>query len=171
MRRVILIILIMFLTLSITKRNETLEMIGYIENTSDYEYDGSELPTVLSMSNKDVCTEIGVDYYPCNIAGFYDHQTNQIIIAQTATDGMIQEDFHDVVLIHELVHFLQFINGYYDSVPCRRALERDAFAIQDAYIDYKELSQENKNDPLFALIASMCKGNPEDMIMMPPNRN
>ena len=52
---------------------------------------------------------------------------------------------------------MQKINGVYETVECRAQLEADAFKIQDLYIDTVGIDENNKNDPLFALLASMCQ--------------
>ena len=38
---------------------------------------------------------------------------------------MVEENFYEVVLIHELVHYLQYHSGYYDVVECKQQLESD----------------------------------------------
>ena len=96
--------------------------------------------------------------YPCDIAGYYDNRTDLIVIATTPTGGMVEENFYEVVLIHELVHYLQWHNGYYEVVECKQQLEADAFRLQDEYIDHMGYDPANKNNPLFALMASMCRG-------------
>ena len=69
---------------------------------------------------------------------------------------MTDDRFMEVVLVHELVHFLQYHDGTYEKVDCRQNLEMPAYEVQDAYIELHGIDDEQKADPLFALISSMC---------------
>lgn len=48
-------------------------------------------------------------------------------------------DLHDIfqrsTLVHELVHFMQLINGAFDTAECPAALERPAYFLQVDYLD------------------------------------
>jgi hypothetical protein len=72
---------------------------------------------------------------------------------------MVEEGFVDVVLVHELVHFLQHNNGVYEIVKCRRELEKKAYKIQDLFVTENGLPDRQRPDPLFSLIASSCQDN------------
>ena len=128
----LLLIFVLVVQEIIAKESQMYELIGFIENNSDYSYTGTPLPTVQVMSNKEICKEFKLTY-PCDIAGYYDNRTDIIAIATKPTGGMVEENFYEVVLIH-------------------------AFRLQDEYIDHMGYNPENKNDPLFALMASMCRG-------------
>ena len=53
--------------------------------------------------------------------------------------------------------FMQKINGTYETVDCKQALEGPAFEIQDKYTKENDhIHEKNENDPLFALMASSC---------------
>ena len=93
----------------------------------------------------------------CNIAGYFDHETNLIVISDTETEYMVEDHFYEVVLLHELVHFLQYYNGEYERAECKQALERDAFELQDQWIDEQGIDPEQKNDPLFVVFVTMCQ--------------
>ena len=43
--------------------------------------------------------------------------------------------FHQSTLVHELVHFMQLINGAFDYAECPAALERPAYFLQVEYLD------------------------------------
>lgn len=134
------------------------EMIGFIEEHSELEYDGSPLPDIKIATQKEMCEVLFEEPPdPCHVAGYYNDDTNEIFIGDKPTEHMHEEGFYEAVLIHELVHFLQKINGIYDIVPCKQALEGLAFEIQDLYIrENDHIHEENENDPLFALVASSC---------------
>mgnify|MGYP001171970500 FL=1 len=136
-----------------------LEMIDFIEKNSDYKYDGSPLPTVHTATSKHMCKVlfVGEPPDPCHIAGYYNDDTNEIFIADKPTEHMHLKGFRESVLMHELVHFMQKINGTYETVDCKQALEGPAFQIQDKYTKENDhIHEKNENDPLFALMASSC---------------
>lgn len=58
------------------------------------------------------------------------------------------------VLVHELVHFLQYEQGMEHTVPCTQALERDAYTIQAAYMSAHGLKPEFDN--FTVAVRSMC---------------
>ncbi len=158
MRKPLLLLVFLFAVQEmIARESHMYELIGFIENNSEYSYTGTPLPTVKEMSNKAICDQFKM-LYPCDIAGYYDYRTDLIVIATTPTGGMIEENFYEVVLIHELVHYLQYHQGYFNVVECKQQLEADAFRLQDEYIDHMGYDPANKNNPLFALMASMCRG-------------
>lgn len=137
---------------------DSIKIIDWLTENSKYEYNGEELPDVVFETIPDMCKVLypnGVPD-PCEIAGYYNNDTNTIYIADTPTTHMVEEGYKEAVLVHELVHFLQWINGEYDKVACRQELEKDAFKLQDQYIDEYGLPEENQNDPLFALLVSNC---------------
>jgi len=140
--------------------NILMEMIGFIEENSEYEYDGSPLPEFYIQSSEEMCLVLFDDPpSPCHIAGYYNDETNTIYVADKPTQHMHQEGYVESIVVHELVHFMQLINGYYDVAPCIQHLEGDAFDIQDLYTDQNDhIHEENLNDPLFSMIARQCPG-------------
>ena len=66
-----------------------------------------------------------------DVAALYDNRNNQIYVAANI-------DLHSAhgnsVLVHELVHFLQFAHGKNEEAACISALEDDAYRIQAAYM-------------------------------------
>lgn len=66
-----------------------------------------------------------------DVAALYDHQRNTIHVAANI-------DLHSAhgksVLVHELVHFLQFAQGQSKEMACINALEGDAYRIQAKYM-------------------------------------
>ena len=72
---------------------------------------------------------------------------------------MVEDHFREVVLLHELVHFVQYHDGEYERAECKQALEIDAFELQDQWIDEQGIDPEQKNDPLFVVFVTMCQPN------------
>lgn len=134
-------------------------MVQWIVDNSRFEYHGNSYPQVIREDPKSVCTTIYPDAEPhddCNIAGYYDHDVNIIVISNQITQHMVEDHFFEVVLIHELVHFVQYYDGEYERAECKQALEIDAFELQDKWIDQQGIDPEQKNDPLFVVFVTMC---------------
>ena len=135
-------------------------MLSFIYDVTEYENKGYPLPEIVLVNAKDVCEgaymqEIdNVD--ECDIAGYYNDDTNTIFIRDTPTRYMSEDRYQEVVLVHELVHFLQKFSGTYETIECKQALETDAYNVQSLYIDLMGIDEKNKPDPLFAIISAMC---------------
>ena len=132
-------------------------MIDFIRDKTEYKYNGDPYPEIFIVDEKSVCTgAYGKPVETCDIAGYYNDDTNEIYIREQPTQYMTDDRFMEVVLVHELVHFLQYHDGTYEKVECRQNLEMPAYEVQDAYIELHGIDDEQKADPLFALISSMC---------------
>lgn len=134
-------------------------MVQWIVDNSRFEYHGDDYPQVIRQDPQTVCETIYPDAEPhddCNIAGYYDHDQNLIVVSNKVTEYMVEDHFYEVVLLHELVHFVQYYDGEYERAECKQALEIDAFELQDQWIDEQGIDPEQKNDPLFVVFVTMC---------------
>ena len=135
-------------------------MLGFISDVTEYENKGYPLPEIVIVNAKDVCEGAYMremdDVEDCDIAGYYNDDTNTIYIRDTPTRYMSEDRYQEVVLVHELVHFLQKFSGTYETIECKQALETDAYNVQSLYIDLMGIDEKNKPDPLFAIISAMC---------------
>lgn len=147
-----------------TSNDVMLEMIQYIESNSNYNYEGQKLPFVEIREPEEIYEGLMGEKMPEDPsvfpAGYFDHNMNTIYISSQSGPYMTNEGFIEIVLFHELVHYLQWINGTYETVECKNALEKDAYMLQSQYIDYMGYPEEQKPDAFFAMIVSMC--NPEE---------
>ena len=134
-------------------------MIDFIESRDVNSYKGDPYPEIYIVNEKDVCTgAYGKPMEVCDIAGYYNDDTNEIFIRDEPTQYMSNDRFQEVVLVHELVHFLQYFNGVYEEVECRQNLEELAYDVQDYYIDLMGIDPQQKVDGLFGIISSLCPG-------------
>ena len=138
-----------------------LEMINFITERTNYKYQGEPLPFIELRSTEELCQAV---YTPetleligeCSIAGYYDFLLRTIFIATESGPYMVDEYFLETVLVHELVHYLQYLNDAHSTVKCRNALEADAYRIQKEYVEFMDYPEEQKPDPLFAMFISNC---------------
>jgi len=65
----------------------------------------------------------------CNVLGWYNDNGTLYL------DDRVTGTLRDQLIVHELVHYLQDVNGDYDSLNCEDSLarERQAYRIQQAY--------------------------------------
>jgi hypothetical protein len=144
--------------------DQMLEMIGFIQENTTYSYQGEPLPEIRRDDADVLCQAVYLpeDYEKikdqCAIAGYYDHYEDIIYIANEPISTMVEDGFFEVVLVHELVHYLQDINGSYETARCLRELEEDAFFIQKIYVEENGLDESLKPNPLFVIFATRCEG-------------
>ena len=132
-------------------------MINFIEDHTDYVYGGWDYPDIIINTQKEICAGVYAEPRPdCDVAGYYNDDTNTIYIRDSPTQHMVEDRFSEVVLVHELVHFLQYHDGTYEEVKCRQNLEKDAFMIQEKFVSLQNIDPKQAPDPLFALIVSSC---------------
>ena len=135
-------------------------MIDFIESRGVNSYNGAPYPKILIRNEKEICTgAYGKPMDVCDIAGYYNDDTNEIYIRDKHTQYMSEDRFYEVVLVHELVHFLQYFDGTWQEVNCKQELEAHAYEVQDAFVDLYGIDPVQKTDPLFALLSSMCPRN------------
>lgn len=66
------------------------------------------------------------------LVAVYDHRQKTILISSKID---IHSPYARSVIVHELVHFIQYQQGVNRKADCLNALERDAYAIQACYMD------------------------------------
>jgi len=137
-------------------------MIDFITSRGVNSYNGAPYPQIYIVNEQEICTgAYGKPTDTCDIAGYYNDDTNEIFIRNKPTQHMSEDRFQEVVLVHELVHFLQYHNGTWQKVTCRQELELHAYEIQDVYVDLYGIDPKQKIDPLFGILSSMCpRSNP-----------
>ena len=88
----------------------------------------------------------------------YDHYEQTIVVRK----GFDIDTVHDQsVLLHELVHHMQFNNGVYDMVKCNGELEKLAYSLQDKWLREKYNVTVNEVigiNELFMMLVSGCHG-------------
>jgi len=111
--------------------------IEWLTANSEFEYHGEDYPEVIYKTEEQIqviaYTQDKVDEANNNgtdiprIKALYNHQDN-VIILQKGTD--IKSHDTAYIIVHELVHYLQMINGITKQESCIPALEFDAYLLQ-----------------------------------------
>lgn len=107
--------------------------IGAASNATELEYNGQPLPTVGYGTHKELVRMArGKDADPKNydLQAVYDHKTNKIWL-RVGLDTTKERT--RAVLVHELVHYLQDVNGTLEKRPCMAANELLAYDLDGEY--------------------------------------
>jgi len=163
--KIILVVLISILAFPLHANPVFEQYIQWIVNNSDFEYNNEPLPTVKKIpkdwmeiyaygDQKVAEAERNGNDLP-RIYALYDEKSNEIIVPE----GFDLDDFskHHII-VHELVHYLQDINGLYETKKakdCIQSLEPPAYELHTKWMDEVDHPSERPN-PLFVLMLSMA---------------
>lgn len=87
------------------------------------------------------------------LVAIYNHDERTVYVS-AAFD--LNAPFGKSVLLHELVHFVQFETGIAETAPCRNALEKDAYRLQKIFM--AELGIQPQFDDFTVAMRSACWG-------------
>lgn len=140
--------------------------VNWITANSDFEYNGETLPTLKKIPRDQlIIYAYGADAVAeaeqnaaelPEIIALYDHEKNQIIV-----DNEFElDDFtkHHII-VHELVHFLQLINGHYDTSEvqkCQSSLELIAYELHIKWQDEVNHPAERPNELFLFFLEKAC---------------
>lgn len=89
--------------------------------------------------------------YIDQLEAVYNHDSQTIHISSKID---LQSAYAHSVIVHELVHFIQYQEKINETVECLSALERDAYDIQAMYMDQHHIPKNF--DKLTVALRSMC---------------
>lgn len=141
------------------------EYVEWIVNNSDFEYNGEELPTVkripkewmevYAYGGETVADSEKQGTTLPEVLALYDNENDQMIIPE---DLDLNDFGNHHIVVHELVHYLQDINGYYetkDAQDCPQSLEPPAYELHVKWMDEVDHPGERPNE-LFVFMLSMA---------------
>jgi len=139
------------------------EYIIWLTENSEFEYNGEAYPSITYYSSQDLQTlAYGVDRIKeaesegrsiPKIKALYDHRNNRLLFLK----GMdIRADETAYIVVHELVHFLQNINGITEQTECLPSLEKRAYTLQAKWQEAHNHSGPYPNFLFVSLLASGC---------------
>lgn len=116
----------------------TLALLTWIGSHTSLTYDGNVLPQIIRVDQHQLVRILydgslpqGLDIDRVTVEGLYNFRDGKIYLSSD-TDLATTEG--QAVLVHELIHYLQYQQGLDRSVPCMRALEPSAYAAQAEYL-------------------------------------
>ena len=156
--------LVLLLVTTVAQADTVLEQyIQWIADNSNLEYNNEPLPEIvyvdqamlqILMYGEAMVAQSELEGFNLpDVIALYDSSTDQITLS-TGTD--IHAFENQYILVHELIHYMQDINGITD--PCPGMLEREAYELTDQWQD--EVGHQGpRSDPLFTIMIEMsCIG-------------
>lgn len=144
------------------------EYLNWILENSEFEYNDEKLPIIKFLDSEllkiyayggEVVarSERGENFELQNILALYLYEKDTIFVS---SDIDLTDFRNHHIIIHELVHYLQDINGYYETVNCQKLLEKDAYHIQEKWMrefyDY-DFGDILPNDLYILMLELSCK--------------
>jgi hypothetical protein len=164
MRYAILTFICALLTSQVHADERFLPYIDWLTANSNYQYNGEALPTITFMSvplmaitvygETTVATaELNGTELP-EIAGIYMHDVNQIVFPE-GVNPFERED----TLVHELLHFLQYVN--LPEPDCVGLWEREAYELHWQWVEeHGKTAEYIEPNWLFVFMIEMSCTNP-----------
>jgi hypothetical protein len=106
-------------------------------------------------ANKERCELISKEKNTDSIMGIFDHNTNNIYL--NSSIRTLDQKIQDSILIHELVHYMQFQNNI--PYTCMPELEKLAYKVQSQWLvenGRKDVYEELEISPLWVFIITQC---------------
>jgi len=116
--------------------------------------------------NKEKCKLIPNEKNTNSIMGLFDHNTNNIYLNESIRN--MDKKIQDSVLVHELVHYMQFQNKI--KYECLSELEELAYKVQSQWLiknNRKDVYEELSISPLWVFFITRCSG--EDSLWSVPS--
>jgi hypothetical protein len=130
--------------------------IGATSDAAEMQYNGQQLPTVGYANHIELVRMArGKDADPkdYNLQGLYNDNTRRIWL-RTGLD--VKTKRGEAVLVHELVHYLQDVNGTMAMAKCMAANERQAYSLEGIY--RRSHGVRVPWDEMTVLMRSQCVG-------------
>ena len=124
-----------------------IELLNCIHENSTLSYSGDKTPSLKQVAAEDMAKiafggslRKDLDLKKFKIYGLYNFQENTIYLV----DGLdLGSEKGKAILLHELVHFLQYQEGQENDVKCRNKLETLAYLLEKRYLtSHGQLNQE-----------------------------
>ena len=137
----------------------TIALLMWISSHTPMTYDGSHFPNVVTVPHERLVHILykgdlpqGLDPEIVSVAGLYNFRDGNIYLLEDEDLTTIEGQ---AVLIHELVHYLQYYDGIDKQVECMRELESAAYATQAEFLAQHD--QEAPFNDMHVLLVSACR--------------
>ncbi len=137
----------------------TIALLMWISSHTPMTYDGAHFPNVVTVPHERLVHILykgdlpqGLDPEIVSVAGLYNFHDGNIYLLEDEDLTTIEGR---AVLIHELVHYLQYYHGIDKQVECMRELEPAAYAAQAKFLAQHD--QEAPFNDMHVLLVSACR--------------
>ncbi len=114
-------------------------LLGWINSHSSFKYDIDKIPAVKKVSSKEIATvafggKLPKAVNPDNlqIFGLYNFNEKAVYLLDSID---LETDEGKGILLHELVHYLQYQTGLDDNVKCKNELESLAYVLEAKFLE------------------------------------
>lgn len=141
--------------------------VQWIVDNSEFEYNGEALPTVkripkdwmqiYAYGDQAVAEAERKGHQLPKIHALYDETSDEIILPK---DFDLDNFENHHIVVHELVHYLQDINGDYESQQakdCVQSLEPVAYKLHAKWMDQVDHPAERPNDLFIFMMEMSCR--------------
>lgn len=144
--------------------------INWIIKNSKFDYNNEPLPDIkfldkellkiYAYGGEVVARSERENFELQNIIALYLHEKDMIYVSK---DIDFSDFYNHHIIVHELVHYLQDINGYYENTECQKLLEKDAYRIQEKWMrefyndNYYDIEKALPNDLYILMLELSCK--------------
>lgn len=115
------------------------DLLNWVGKNSSFNVSSNELPTVLRVSEADMLRVVFKNMFPkaidakkLGINGLYNFKDKTIYLLDSLD---LDSEKGKGILLHELVHYLQYEHGNEKHVNCKNELERLAYLLESDYLD------------------------------------
>lgn len=136
----------------------TLALLMWVSGHTSLAYDDGDLPQIAQIDQHQLVRVLydgnlpqGLDIDSVAVEGLYNFRDGKIYLSKNID---LTTPLGRAVLVHELVHYLQYQQGLDRSVACMRALEASAYAAQAEYL--KQHGTQPRFNHVQVLALSTC---------------
>jgi hypothetical protein len=122
-------------------------LLGWINHHSSFEYDVETLPEIKKVSARQIAEVAfggklpkAVNPKNLQIFGLYNFNEKAVYLLDTID---LETDEGKGILLHELVHYLQYQTGQDDNVKCKNELESLAYVLEAKFLESHEHHDHN----------------------------
>lgn len=126
-----------------------LSLLLWISSHSQLAYDSDTIPRVISVSKSELVSEMfdgkvpyALDINHVRAVGYYKFKTNTIYLL---SQNDVSTTKGKSILVHELVHYLQYKHDINHAVSCRQQPEPLAYQLQSSFLTQYGLSADYGN--------------------------
>jgi hypothetical protein len=118
-------------------------LVGWINEHTSYDYSTDILPDIKFSSSEEIATVAfgknlpkAMDLKSLSIKGLYNYKESTVYLLDSID---INTEKGRAILLHELVHFLQYQHGQEKNVQCKNELEALAYTLEARYLEAQDV--------------------------------
>ena len=162
---ILALLLLIFSSASFADDSILLSAIDYITENSELEYNNQPLPEIHRVSQQEMAlryyaldpampqSEIPKKVRNLELYGLYDFHNNILFLPENLA---VWSWPYRYIIVHEMVHYLQNMNGHFDGLSCVSTLEPEAYKIMGQWQDDHNHDSPRANAFIVHIMANSC---------------